>query len=98
MDKINVVVSAPIDTYSGYGARARDVVKALLKLDKYDVKVLGQRWGNTRYGYLKDHNEDELSKFLLLLLIVKILLKRLYLKKLIIKLNKKKETLELLHQ
>ena len=65
MDKINVVVSAPIDTYSGYGARARDVVKALLKLDKYDVKVLGQRWGNTRYGYLKDHNEDELSKLLI---------------------------------
>jgi len=40
MDKISVVISCPIDTYSGYGARARDLVKALLKLEKYDVKVL----------------------------------------------------------
>lgn len=60
MDKISVVISCPIDTYSGYGARARDLVKALLKLEKYDVKVLSQRWGNTRFGYLKDHNEYEL--------------------------------------
>ena len=60
MDKISVVVSCPYDTYSGYGARSRDFVKALLALDKYDVKVLSQRWGNTRFGYLKDHNEDEL--------------------------------------
>ena len=60
MDKISVVVSCPYDTYSGYGARSRDFVKALLALGKYDVKVLSQRWGNTRFGYLKDHNEDEL--------------------------------------
>jgi len=62
MDKTTVVVSCPIDTYSGYGARARDFVKALLKLEKYDVKVLSQRWGNTSFGYLKDHNETELQK------------------------------------
>jgi len=64
MDKISVVVSAPIDTYSGYGARARDLVKALLKLEKYDVKVLSQRWGNTRTGYLKDHNQAELGSII----------------------------------
>ena len=60
MDKISVVVSCPYDTYSGYGARSRDFVKALLALGKYDVKVLSQRWGSTRFGYLADHNEDEL--------------------------------------
>ena len=59
MSKINVTVSCPIDTYSGYGARARDFVKALDKT-KYDVKILSQRWGNTRTGYLLDHNETEL--------------------------------------
>jgi glycosyltransferase involved in cell wall biosynthesis len=64
MDKISVVVSCPIDTYSGYGARARDLVKALLKLEKYDVKILSQRWGNTRFGYLKDHNEHELASLI----------------------------------
>ena len=60
MDTISVAVSCPIDTYSGYGARARDFVKALLKDKKYDVKILSQRWGNTRFGYLTDHNEDDL--------------------------------------
>ena len=58
--KPTIVISSPIDTYSGYGARSRDFVKAVLKLDKYDVKLLSQRWGNTRFGYLKDHNEEEL--------------------------------------
>lgn len=61
MDKISVVVSCPIDTYSGYGARSRDFVKALLKSNRYDVKILSQRWGNTRFGYLKEHSEHELA-------------------------------------
>ena len=60
MSKPTLVISCPIDTYSGYGARARDVVRALIQLDKYDVSILGQRWGNTRFGYLEDHNEDDM--------------------------------------
>ncbi len=61
MNKPLAVVSCPLDTYSGYGARARDFVKALIALDKYEVKTLSQRWGNTRYGYLADHKEDTLT-------------------------------------
>ena len=57
----SVVVSCPIDTYSGYGARSRDLVKALIETKKYDVKILSQRWGNTRFGYLADHNETDLN-------------------------------------
>lgn len=64
MDKIKVTVSCPIDCYAGYGARSRDFVKALLKIGKYDVKILSQRWGNTRFGYLKDHGEEELSSLI----------------------------------
>ena len=60
MDKISVVVSSPVDTYSGYGARSRDFVKALMALGKYDVKLLSQRWGNTRFGYLSDHGRDDI--------------------------------------
>jgi glycosyltransferase involved in cell wall biosynthesis len=60
MNKPLAVVSCPIDTYSGYGARARDFVKALINTDKYEVTILSQRWGNTRFGYLKDHNETDL--------------------------------------
>jgi hypothetical protein len=59
MSKPFVVVSCPIDTFSGYGARSRDVVKALINSEKYDVKILSQRWGNTPYGFLKEDNVDE---------------------------------------
>tara|TARA_E500000318_G_scaffold104400_3_gene110365 strand:- start:8933 stop:10204 length:1272 start_codon:yes stop_codon:yes gene_type:complete len=65
MDKINVTVSAPVDTYSGYGARSRDIVRSLLKTNKYNIQILSQRWGNTRFGYLEDHNEDEIASLII---------------------------------
>ena len=52
------VISCPIDTYSGYGARSRDIVKAIIKTDKYDVKILPQRWGATPWNFIKDHKEE----------------------------------------
>ena len=61
MSKPALVVSCPIDTYSGYGARARDFVQSIIDLDKYDVKILSQRWGNTRFGYLQDHSNQSLA-------------------------------------
>ena len=61
MSKPTLVVSCPIDTYSGYGARARDFVQSIIDLDKYEVKILSQRWGGTRFGYLKDHKNDSLA-------------------------------------
>ena len=47
------VVSCPIDTFSGYGARSRDFVKALIQLkDKeWDIKIMPQRWGDCPFGY-----------------------------------------------
>jgi len=50
-------ISSPFDTYSGYGARARDVIKAIIETDKYNVKLLSQRWGNTPFGFCEDHPE-----------------------------------------
>jgi glycosyltransferase involved in cell wall biosynthesis len=60
-NKPTLVVSCPIDCYSGYSARSRDFVQSIIDLDKYDVKILSQRWGGTRFGYLKDHNNTSLS-------------------------------------
>jgi len=57
MSKPVFVISCPIDTYSGYGARSRDIVKAIIELDKYEVKVLPQRWGATPKGFIKDNSE-----------------------------------------
>ena len=65
MNELNFVVSCPIDTYSGYGARSRDIVKALIELDKYEVVIVPQRWGNTPQGFIADNPEWEfLNKYL----------------------------------
>jgi glycosyltransferase involved in cell wall biosynthesis len=53
-----IAISCPIDTFSGYGARSRDVVKALINSEKYEVKILSQRWGSTPFGFLKPSNPD----------------------------------------
>ena len=55
--KNTFVISCPIDTYSGYGARSRDLVKALIETNKYDVKILPQRWGNTPWGFIDSNKE-----------------------------------------
>jgi|TARA_R110002020_G_scaffold257436_1_gene471100 hypothetical protein len=52
------VISCPIDTYSGYGARARDFVKSVIELDKYDVKLLSQRWGSTTQGFIENNKKE----------------------------------------
>ena len=57
MNKPSFVISCPIDTYSGYGARSRDVVKALIELNKYEVKIIPQRWGSTPQGFINDNPE-----------------------------------------
>lgn len=51
------IISSPFDTYSGYGARSRDLIKAIIETDKYDVKLLSQRWGATPFGFCKDNPE-----------------------------------------
>ena len=57
MNKPSFYISCPIDTYSGYGARSRDIVKSIIELDKYEVKILAQRWGDTPGGFLNDHKD-----------------------------------------
>ena len=48
------VVSCPIDTFSGYGARSRDFVKGLIKSkgEEWDIKILPQRWGDCPWNFL----------------------------------------------
>ena len=57
MSKPRFVISCPFDTYSGYGARARDIVKAIIDLDKYKVELLSQRWGETSWGFCNQNPE-----------------------------------------
>ena len=57
MSKPRFVISSPFDTYSGYGARSRDIIKSIIQSDKYQVELLSQRWGDTSWGFCKDHPE-----------------------------------------
>ena len=57
MNKPVFVISCPYDTYSGYGARSRDIVKAIINTNRYDVKLLPQRWGSTSFNFCTDHPE-----------------------------------------
>jgi hypothetical protein len=57
MNKPVFIISSPVDTYSGYGGRSRDVIKSIVELDKYDVKLLSQKWGDTPTGFIDNHDE-----------------------------------------
>ena len=59
MSKPRFVISSPFDTMSGYGARSRDIIKTIIELDKYNVQLLPQKWGETSWGFCKDHPEWE---------------------------------------
>jgi glycosyltransferase involved in cell wall biosynthesis len=45
--KPTLIFQAPVATRSGYGDHARDLLHSLYKLDKFDIKVISTRWGNT---------------------------------------------------
>ena len=53
-----LVMSAPIATRSGYGDHARDLLRSLIAMDKYDILILSQRWGNLPENALGPDDED----------------------------------------
>ena len=63
MSKPVCLVTAPVATRSGYGAHSRDIVRALIKLDRYDVKIWSVRWGNTPMNAL--HKDDPNDKMII---------------------------------
>ena len=42
-----MLICAPVSSRSGYGDHARDLVRAFLKPDKFDIKILDVPWGET---------------------------------------------------
>ena len=47
MDKQTLVFQGPAFTRSGYGDHCRDLLKSLREMDKFDIKIVPLRWGNT---------------------------------------------------
>jgi glycosyltransferase involved in cell wall biosynthesis len=54
--KPTLVFQAPVATRSGYGDHARDLLHSLYKLDKFEIKVISTRWGNTPMDALNYQN------------------------------------------
>jgi glycosyltransferase involved in cell wall biosynthesis len=54
-----LVFQAPVATRSGYGDHARDLVRSLIKLDKYDIKIVSTRWGSTPMTGLDGNKESD---------------------------------------
>lgn len=61
MNKLSAILSAPIDTLSGYGGRTRDLAHALLQVkgEEWDIKFLSQRWGSCPFGALDPKNPKD---------------------------------------
>jgi glycosyltransferase involved in cell wall biosynthesis len=57
MNKPTLVFQGPIFTRSGYGDHCRDLMKSLRKMDKYDIKIIPLRWGNTPQNQVSDQEE-----------------------------------------
>jgi glycosyltransferase involved in cell wall biosynthesis len=61
MNKPICIISSPVDTVSGYGARSRDFIKSLIKIkgEEWDIKLISQRWGQTPFGALNEDIKEE---------------------------------------
>jgi hypothetical protein len=46
MIRSNLVISCPASSRSGYGDHARDLIRSLVAMDKFDIQILDQRWGS----------------------------------------------------
>jgi len=53
-----MLICAPVSSRSGYGDHARDLVRAFLKLDKFNIKIFDVNWGETP----RDALDNELDK------------------------------------
>ena len=56
------VVQGPFETRSGYGDMARDIVRHIIELDLYDVKLVSMGWGMTPMNALDADRDAEIIK------------------------------------
>ena len=53
-----MLICAPVTSRSGYGDHARDLVRAFLKTDKFEIKIFDVNWGETP----RDALDEKLDK------------------------------------
>jgi hypothetical protein len=60
MGKPTLLAIAPVLSQSGYGKHAADLVRCLIRLDKFDVKIWNIRWGATPLNALTYGKDDDI--------------------------------------
>ena len=54
-----LVVTGPVATRSGYGSHSRDLVRALVAMDKFDIHINSLKWGNTPMNALNEEDPND---------------------------------------
>ena len=56
-----VVVQGPVATRSGYGNHTRDLVRSLIAMNKYDIKIISLPWGACPMNALNEQDPKDKS-------------------------------------
>lgn len=57
---IDLTIMAPVATRSGYGERSRDLIRSLISMNLYDIKIISTRWGSCPMNALSQENDIDL--------------------------------------
>ncbi len=60
MGKPTLLAIAPVQSQSGYGKHSVDLIRSLININKFDVKILPLRWGNTPLNALELGKDDDI--------------------------------------
>ena len=55
-----MLITGPVSTRCGYRSHTRDLVRSLISMDKFDIKINSLRWGNTPMNALDENNPNDL--------------------------------------
>lgn len=59
-----LVFQGPVSSRSGYGDHARDLVRSLIAMDRFDIKIIDMRWGDCPRNGLTTTDEPIVKRFL----------------------------------
>jgi glycosyltransferase involved in cell wall biosynthesis len=54
-----LLVTGPVATRSGYGSHSRDLVRSLIAMDRFDIKINSMRWGNCPLNALSANDIED---------------------------------------
>jgi len=56
-----MLITGPVATRSGYGSHSRDLVRSLITMDRFDIKINSLPWGNTPMNALDENNPEDIK-------------------------------------